>query len=296
MPPKPSTAEMGRLHEEYLAQINDGKKTAASGSGWAEQADGRNHHDLPFAYRWDGKSTLGQSITVTLPMVEKILDQAHGERPQIGLRWYGDDRLKSVLADWVAVRAADWEETLMAARSWVFLETAVGEVTPARVRDLLAREGERDGTITRLQEEVGRLRDELASAETALETAGTAIETRDRLLAERGRQVQMRIDQEAAVQRDPSRAVPGYVPCLPWTVIHAVHTVGQTLSHTALSYDKEGYQSVVDVGSVRVERSLGSSNRPRLILNDVRVPQGDLYVDGKLRVRACQADPDIEVG
>ena len=123
MPPKPPAQQMGELHEVYLADVNGGRKSRASGSQWDDQGDGRNGHDGPFAFCWDGKSTRGQQIAVTLAMIAKIREQAQGERPQIGLRWYADDALSKVLADWVAVQGADWEEVLDAARKWAELES-----------------------------------------------------------------------------------------------------------------------------------------------------------------------------
>ena len=77
--------------------------------------------------------------------------------------------------------------------------------------------------------------------------------------------------------------------------IHAVHTAG-TVKNAGIHYDEHGHQSTFGVAEVRVERSLGSTNRPRLIVNNVRVPKGAMYVDGVLRTLACDSNREIEVG
>jgi hypothetical protein len=63
---------------------------------------------------------------------------------------------------------------------------------------------------------------------------------------------------------------------------------------SGLHYAQDGAMRSFAVGTVRVERWGG--NRPRLIVNDKRVSDGDLYVDGQLRARACVVDKDAEVG
>jgi hypothetical protein len=109
--------EMARLHEEFLAQLNGGRKSKASGSTWRDQADGRgNELTEEFAFAWDGKSTRGQSITIDRQMIAKIREQAAGERPMFGLRWYGSDDLRQVDEDLIVVTAADFAELLMEAR------------------------------------------------------------------------------------------------------------------------------------------------------------------------------------
>lgn len=88
---------------------------------------------------------------------------------------------------------------------------------------------------------------------------------------------------------------PEYVPMLPWTVIYEEHAPGRVYL-TGEYYDRGGYRSQIIVETVVVERSLGSANRPRLIVNGVRVPHGSLYVDGHLTTRAAETQPNIEVG
>jgi hypothetical protein len=321
MPPKPTTQDMGEKHETYLAALNGGRKTTSSGNQWHDQGDGRDPHDRAFAFCWDGKSTRSQQIAITLAMIAKIREQALGERPQIGLRWYGNDALDQVLEDWIAIPGADFEELKAYALRWAEIETARGSVTPEDIERMLTESGDkddalatvqgelsgawegiqqRDATIAGLQEELARMTEQRdLEGRNGLRLAQELEETRTTLgmlQHERGRLLQLRIDQESAVSTDPSKAVPGYVPRLPWTVIHHVHLDGTRAVHSGISYSAEGYQAPFEVDTVRVERSPNSANRPRLIVNDLRVPQGDLYVDGKLQVRVCQDDPDIEAG
>lgn len=108
---------MARLHEDFLAQLNGGRSTRGSGQTWQDQGDGRNNRlTTEFAFAWDGKSTLGKEIAVSRQMIAKIREQAGGERPEIGLRWYATEDLRRVDEDWIAIPAADYAELLRAAR------------------------------------------------------------------------------------------------------------------------------------------------------------------------------------
>lgn len=120
---------MARLHEEYLAELFGGRKTRGSGSQWQDPADGRNNRltEPEFAFAWDGKSTAGLGITIDLKMIAKIREQAGGERPALGLRWYGTEDLQRVTEDWVAITAADFAELLAGARLAVTAEQSLNE-------------------------------------------------------------------------------------------------------------------------------------------------------------------------
>lgn len=107
--------KMGRAHEEFLAKLLGGRKTKASGSQWKDQMDGRHSRDsLPYAYAWDGKSSLGKSIGVSRVMWEKAREQAAGERPLLALRFYDTERL-DVGEDLVVLSLHDFAEMLEAA-------------------------------------------------------------------------------------------------------------------------------------------------------------------------------------
>jgi hypothetical protein len=101
--------KMGDAHEGFLAKLFGGRQSRGSGNQWREPADGRHNHHDDYAFAWDGKSTQGASIAITRAMVDKIIEQAGGERPMIGLRWY-DNYALDVAYDWVAVRAVDLSE------------------------------------------------------------------------------------------------------------------------------------------------------------------------------------------
>lgn len=110
---------MGNAHEDSLVRLLGGRKTRASGAVWKDQMDGRHSRwDVPFAFAWDGKSTLGKSIGVSRAMWDKAREQAGGERPMLALRWYENERL-DVGEDLVVLSVHDFAELLEAAnRSW----------------------------------------------------------------------------------------------------------------------------------------------------------------------------------
>lgn len=289
MPSNPPTAEMGERHELYLAEVFGGAKTRASGSKWFDQGDVRNNHDQPFAFCVDGKSTLGKSIAVTRDMIKKIRDQAQGEAPALGLRFYGNANLDQVDEDWVAVTGADWEAVLASARRWRgladwllagtedgSLRNADDEDLAAFLRAAVAAKGMTDS-----------LRSSLREAHDALLEAGETI-ARQRL----------EIEGMSAAQRRPEGAAQA-VPRLPWTVVHVQpQTSGWWAGDVigiAVRYQEDGTQVPSMVTSVRVQRS--PQNRPHLFVDNLRVKYADLYnADGKLAGRFCEDDPSIEVG
>lgn len=106
------TKEMGDRHEAFLQEVLGGRRTRGSGNQWTNQMDGRHNRMVdPFAFAWDGKSTLGLSVPVTRAMWGKAVDQAGGERPMLGLRFYANQRL-DVDLDLVVVSAYDMSEML----------------------------------------------------------------------------------------------------------------------------------------------------------------------------------------
>jgi hypothetical protein len=261
MPAKPPTQRMGELHEEFLAELFGGVKTKASGSQWSEQADGRNHHDLPFAFRWDGKSTHAASIAITLAMIEKLREQAHGERPAFGLRWWANEALTSVKEELVALFADDFGELLASARAY--------EAAKPKIDAALA-------DLENLGSENERLVKDLAQA---LET------------------VRAMREEATSTPAAQERAVPGFVPRLPWTTVHFTVDADDPAKkavHAGVRYLEDGAQIPFEVKSVRVERTMG--NRPRLIVNEVVIRNGDLYRQGALVARVWADKPDQEVG
>lgn len=103
---------MSDKHEGFLANVLRGRRSRGSGNQWRDQMDGRmDRHDHTVAFAWDGKSTLGQSMSVTVPMWEKAVDQAGLERPLIPLRFYHDPRLNT-FTDLAVIKLADLLELI----------------------------------------------------------------------------------------------------------------------------------------------------------------------------------------
>lgn len=104
--------KMSDKHEEDLAEAFMGRVTPGSGNQPANPMDVRqSHHESAVAFAIDGKSTRNKSISVTREMLDKAVEQAHGERPMIALRFYDDDRLKS-FEDWSLIRQDDLQELI----------------------------------------------------------------------------------------------------------------------------------------------------------------------------------------
>lgn len=278
MPANPSTTEMGRRHVEHVAEVLGITPSAASGSKWQNPADGRSAHDIPYPIAVEGKSTRGKSLTVTLEMLAKLREQALGENPVLPLLWYGTDDLSVVTEDWAAVPLDFLGELLASARRWaeheanplmtVTDELRAAPLVPASLEHLMRR-----------AEEAVNLRQALADAHRELLRAGEQIAA-------------LRLKAEGSMpQGDLPQAQ--FVPRLPWTVVH-VHAPGIPTAQVMIRYAPDGLQTAVPVSSARVERTPG--NRPRLVVNDQVVRDGDLYQDGQLTVRACQDKPEIEVG
>jgi hypothetical protein len=101
--------KMGDAHERFLAKLFGGRQTRGSGNQWKDPADGRNDHHESYAFAWDGKSTLSSSISISRMMWAKIVEQAHGERPMLAVRFYDNSAL-DVGYDLAIVRADDLAE------------------------------------------------------------------------------------------------------------------------------------------------------------------------------------------
>lgn len=99
-----TTRDMSHRHETHLADVLDGRMTRGSGSTWHDKADGKHRHGTrTYAFAWDGKSTTGKSIGVSVAMWDKIVEDADGMIPMIPLRFYADTRLSRVTLDLVAL-------------------------------------------------------------------------------------------------------------------------------------------------------------------------------------------------
>lgn len=288
--PTPPTQQMGELHEIYLAEVNAGRKSKASGSQWTDPADGRSAHDEPYALAWDGKATLGKQIAVTLDMVRKIREQALGEIPEIGLRWYANASLRDVTEDWIAVPGDDWREILASARSWRSLVEWLLEDPP----DESLRVADEEDVEVFLRAAVAghaRLTASLAEAHGGLLAAGQRIAAQD---------LEIQSLREQAQGSNPAAEALKVVPKLPWGVVrllpkaNAIGSPGDAVA-TVTEYSAEGLLSTWRASSVRVDRSM--DNHPKVFVNDMVVRNADVYdAEGRLLARVCRDDPSIEVG
>lgn len=109
-------SRLANLHEEFIASVLRGRKTKASGSQWNDPGDGRHNrhnHLTPFAFGWDCKCAMPgtKSISITRDMLDKIIEQAGGERPMIPLRFYATER-GAVQYDWLAMPVSDLVEMI----------------------------------------------------------------------------------------------------------------------------------------------------------------------------------------
>lgn len=280
----PTTREMSDAHEARLAQAFAGSVQPGSGNQWHHQGDIRNAHDMPFAFCADGKSTIGKSISVTLEMIAKIIEQAAGERPAFGLRFYGSGDVNDVTHDLVLLWLSDFEEMLPAARSWIETEAATGYGNAGQVLELI--ESAREAVARERAAQAGE--DRILAGQAGAKIAALQDEN-DSLQAE---VATLRLQ---LARREGGEEVPEYIPSLPWTVVNTQRLPGRT-EKAGVYYDAQGHRQSFTVSEVRVERSPDSLNRPWIIVNGIRVPDCSLYQDGQLHALASKARQSIEVG
>lgn len=105
----PDRRKMSQRHEKYVAELLGGRVHRGSGNQWHNPADGSNGHEEEFAFAWDCKATMAVSTILTREMWRKIVEQAHGLRPAIPVRFYDDPSLDSHV-DLVVVGLDDFAE------------------------------------------------------------------------------------------------------------------------------------------------------------------------------------------
>lgn len=110
-----TTRALSDRHEAHLAEVLGARRTPGSGNGFANPMDVRQNRYDGIAFAIDGKATLAASVSVTREMWTKAVEQAHGERPGVALRFYDDDRLTHAL-DLVVISLDDFAELLDIAR------------------------------------------------------------------------------------------------------------------------------------------------------------------------------------
>jgi hypothetical protein len=274
----PDTKKMGELHEIYLAELNGGRKSRGSGSQAHDKADGRNEHmTTPFAFAWDGKSTCGKSIPVTREMLVKITEEAHGERPQLGLRFYANERLDRIAFDWVAVRADDFAELLEAARHPSFLGKSVGEEELDKLRTSARADADRIAELlqqrTDQDQELRVLRSKVAELEIELGRLTEITSEPDRTPEH----------EPGQMFRPPPSVLAGAVP-EGTVVIYGTRDGDGRLIYQNAWRARRGQMEPFEVASVRIEP--GASNKSMLMVNEQRVHSGQLWIDGQLTYSA----------
>ena len=100
---------MGRAHEDYIADLFGGRRMRGSGNQFNNQGDGStSRFHRVWAWFWDCKSTLGDSISVSKKTWYKIVEQSTGETPMLPLRFYQDERVETCQTlDLVAIQAVE---------------------------------------------------------------------------------------------------------------------------------------------------------------------------------------------
>jgi hypothetical protein len=104
-------ARLSQLHEEDIAGwFSDGQRHPGSGNQFTKPLDGRTGFAGEWDFAWDCKAAMPgtKSISVTRGMLDKLLEQCHGRRPLLPLRFYdteqGDYRQHH---DLIVIRASD---------------------------------------------------------------------------------------------------------------------------------------------------------------------------------------------
>jgi hypothetical protein len=87
-----TTRKMSDRHETDVAELLGMRRTRGSGNQFADQMDGK-HDEGRWRFAFDGKATLGKSVGVSREMWAKAVEQSHGARPLLPLRFYDDERL-----------------------------------------------------------------------------------------------------------------------------------------------------------------------------------------------------------
>ena len=80
--------KQSRKHENRLAKLIDGKRTAASGAFWSRKGDVRND-DLLIEHKWTGK----KQVTIKSEVLKKITKEAilDSRMPVLGLHLDGEN-------------------------------------------------------------------------------------------------------------------------------------------------------------------------------------------------------------
>jgi hypothetical protein len=136
---------MADAHEADIAEWTQGTLQKGSGNQWHRQGDTKNgEHLVPLPITSDGKSTMGNSITVSRSMWLKLVEQTFNQNPAMFLRFYQPGTtVRNVDIDLALVKAGFFVEILAMARRWAAIEELLSErgmvsdVDPKFVADLI---------------------------------------------------------------------------------------------------------------------------------------------------------------
>lgn len=118
--------QMSDAHEADIAEWIGGRQQKASGSQWHAQMDVINDERTPYALAADGKATMKESVSVSLSMWRKAVEQTFGKIPTLWLRFYKDESLREVDLDLVVIERREFLEILEAARNWEGVRQEIG--------------------------------------------------------------------------------------------------------------------------------------------------------------------------
>ena len=104
-------ARLSQQHEDDIAGwFGNGRRHPGSGNQFTKLLDGKSGFAGEWDFAWDCKAAMPgtSSITVTRTMIDKIVNQAHGRRLMLPMRFYNTERGDFFgHQDLVAVRASD---------------------------------------------------------------------------------------------------------------------------------------------------------------------------------------------
>jgi len=109
----PTTRQMSDRHEADIAALLGGRVTVGSGNQHNDPMDGKHEYkEARYTFAWDGKCSLGKSISVSQEMWTKAKEQARAFLPLLALRLWRDERLTSTNLDLIALDANTFAEVL----------------------------------------------------------------------------------------------------------------------------------------------------------------------------------------
>jgi hypothetical protein len=94
---------MGKEHEQFVAKLLGGDRNPGSGNQWHSQGDGHS-----VGWGWDCKSSLANSMSISLDTLDKLSEQVYPRRPLLPVRFYGNERLTS-FRDYIMVGIDDFQ-------------------------------------------------------------------------------------------------------------------------------------------------------------------------------------------